>query len=436
MPRPYDLGVTTARRCATDPSGQHTVGLVTDNTTDTVADDSGPDVPDTQDSAPGHTSHYVPAPPLDVKRPATGIGRVPEGVKAASEWSWRLLLIAAGLFGLGLLVRSVSEVIVPVAIAVLLTALLRPVALRLRSVMPAGAAAGLTVLGTILVISALLTLVGSQFTKGFSDLTNQVADGLSQIRDWVRTTFRISDAQFNDYWDTIREKVSNSGNIGDTATAFGLTATHFIAGLFISLFALFFFLYEGPRIWAWVVRLFPRTARDRIDSSAVIAWDQLSAFVRATMIVAFVDAVGIGVGAAILGVPFAFAIGILVFLLAFIPIVGALLSGFVAVVLALVSHGLGVALIMLAIVIGVQQLESHVLQPFLLGKAVSVHPLAVILAIAIGSIVAGIVGALVAVPFAAVINAVGKHLLIGESREQLEEELEERAREGGSPATA
>ncbi|HET7801368.1 MAG TPA: AI-2E family transporter [Humibacillus xanthopallidus] len=409
---------------------------MTDNTTDTVADDTSPDVNDARASAPGHTSHYVPAPDPHLERPATGIGSVPMGVKAASEWSWRLLLIAAGLFGLGLLVRSVSEVIVPLAISVLLTALLRPVALRLRSVMPAGAAAGLTVLGTILVVSALLTLVGSQFTKGFADLTTQVGAGISQIRDWVRTTFKISDAQFDGYWDTIREKVSNSGNLGDTATAFGLTATHFVAGVFISLFALFFFLYEGPRIWAWVVRLFPRTARDRVDSSAVIAWDQLSAFVRATMIVAFVDAVGIGVGAAILGVPFAFAIGILVFLLAFIPIVGALLSGFVAVVLALVSHGPGVALIMLAIVIGVQQLESHVLQPFLLGKAVSVHPLAVILAIAIGSITAGIVGALVAVPFAAVINAVGKHLLIGESREQLEEELEERAHQGGSPATA
>ncbi|HET8989359.1 MAG TPA: AI-2E family transporter [Humibacillus sp.] len=409
---------------------------MTDNTTNTSADDASPAVSDTPAPVPGHTSHYVPAPSPDVERPSTGIGVVPPGVRAASEWSWRLLLIAAGLFGLAMVVRSVSEVIVPLAIAMLLTALLRPVALRLRAVMPAGAAAGLTVLGTIVVISALLTLVGSQFTKGFSDLTSQVADGLSQIRDWVRTTFKISDAQFNDYFDTIRDKVSSSGNLGDTAAAFGITATHFVAGVFISLFALFFFLYEGPRIWAWVVRLFPRTARDRFDSSAVIAWDQLSAFVRATMIVAFVDAVGIGVGAAILKVPFAFAIGILVFLLAFIPIVGALLSGFVAVVLALVSHGPGVALIMLAVVIGVQQLESHVLQPFLLGKAVSVHPLAVILAIAIGSITAGIVGALVAVPFAAVINAVGKHLLIGESREELDEELQERAHEGGSPATA
>ena len=409
---------------------------MTDNSTHPVADDASPDVTDSGAPVPGHTSHYTPAPPPDLERPATGVGVVPAGVKAASEWSWRLLLIAAALFGLALLVRSVSQVIVPIAIALLLTALLRPIALRLRSVMPAGAAAGLTVVATIVDITALLTLVGSQFTSGFSDLTTKLADGLSQIRDWVRTTFNITDAQFNDYFDTIRDQVSSSGNLGDTATAFGLTATHFVAGVFIALFALFFFLYDGPRLWAWVVRLFPRTARDRVDSSAVIAWDQLSAFVRATMIVAFVDAVGIGVGAAILKVPFAFAIGILVFLLAFIPIVGALLSGFVAVVLALVAHGPGVALIMLAVVIGVQQLESHVLQPFLLGKAVSVHPLAVILAIAIGSITAGIVGALVAVPFAAVINAVGKHLLIGETREELDDELEQRAHQGGSPASA
>ncbi len=372
---------------------------------------------------PGHTSHYVRPPAPSTPRPAAGFGEVPDGIKAASEWSLRLLLIAAGLLALALLVRSVSEVVVPLAIALLLTALLRPVARRLRAVMPQGAAAGLTVLGTIVVISALLTLVGTQFTSGFSDLTDQVATGINQIRDWVRTTFKITDAQFNDYFDTIRTKVSQSGNLGDTATSFGLTATHFIAGVFISLFALFFFLYEGPRIWSWIVRLFPRTARDRVDTSAVIAWDQLSAFVRATMIVAFVDAVGIGVGAAVLKVPFAIAIAILVFILAFIPIVGALLSGFVAVVLALVAHGVGVALIMLAIVIGVQQLESHVLQPFLLGKAVSVHPLAVILAIAIGSITGGIVGALVAVPFAAVINAVGKHLLVGETKRELDDDL-------------
>jgi predicted PurR-regulated permease PerM len=361
---------------------------------------------------------------------------VPPGVKAASEWAWRLLLIGVALYALAMVLRGVSEVVVPVAIAVLLTALLHPLTARLHRRLPTGASAGITVFGTIVVIGGLFTLVGTQFTAGLSDLTKQVATGLVQIRDWVRTSFHITDAQFDQYFDTVREKVSQSGNLGDTAAAVGLTATHFIAGLFIALFSLFFFLYEGPRIWAWIVRLFPHAARDQVNSSGIVAWGQLSAFVRATMIVALVDAIGISVGAAILKVPFAFAIGILVFLLAFIPIVGALLSGAVAVLLALVAHGPAVAIIMLAVVIGVQQLESHVLQPFLLGKAVSVHPLAVILAIACGSIIAGIVGALVAVPFAAVSNAVGKHLLSGESKDEINGELEHAADEGSTPAQA
>jgi predicted PurR-regulated permease PerM len=359
---------------------------------------------------------------------------VPHGVRAASEWSWRLLLIAAAVFALALGLREISEVIVPLAISVLITALLRPLYLRLRRFLPSAAAAGITVVGTIVVVSGLFTLVGTQFTTGFADLTTQVATGLERIRDWVRATFHITDTQFNEYFDTIRKQVSQSGNLGQTATSIGLTATHFVAGMFIALFALFFFLYEGPRIWAWVVRLFPSSARSRVNTSGLIAWEQLSAFVRATMIVALVDATGISVGAAILDVPFAFGIGILVFLFAFIPIVGALVSGAVAVLLALVAHGPGVALIMLAVVIGVQQLESHVLQPFLLGKAVSVHPLAVIVAIACGSIIAGVIGALVAVPFAAVSNAVGKHLLTGETPETPGEELEMAPDDGGGSA--
>jgi predicted PurR-regulated permease PerM len=401
-------------------------------------------------TAPGSATGPATAPATDSTGSATGnttdstgdaLGRggieaaaVPPGVKTASEWSWRLLLIIGALYVLTMILRGVSEVVVPVAIALLLTALLRPVTNRLHRRLPTGASAGLTVFGTIIVIGGLFTLVGTQFTSGLSDLTAQVATGIGQIRDWVRTTFKITDAQFDQYFDTIRQKVSQSGNLGDTAAAVGLTATHFVAGLFIALFSLFFFLYEGPRIWSWIVRLFPHTARERVDSSGVVAWGQLSAFVRATMIVALVDAIGISVGAAILKVPFAFAIGILVFLLAFIPIVGALLSGAVAVLLALVAHGPAVAIIMLAVVIGVQQLESHVLQPFLLGKAVSVHPLAVILAIACGSIIAGIVGALVAVPFAAVSNAVGKHLLSGESPDELDRTPGHSPHDEGAPA--
>jgi len=336
---------------------------------------------------------------------------VPPAVRAASEWAWRLLLLAAGLIALIYLLGFLSEIVIPIVVAVLLAALLTSVHRRLSSRIARGAAAGLTVLGTIVVIAGLLTLVGTQISGGFGDMVQQAGTGVSQIRDWLRTNFKITDTQFNGYVDHLQQALTSNADVRKSATKAGITATHGAAGLFISLFTLFFFLYDGPRIWAWVVRLFPRSARAQIDSSGAVAWHQLSAYVRATVIVAFVDAVGITLGAVILRVPFPLAIGVLVFLFSFIPIVGALLSGAVAVLLALVAHGPATAVIMLGVVVVVQQLEAHILQPFILGRSVKIHPLGVIFAIATGAILAGIVGTLVAVPTLAVVNAVWRHLL-------------------------
>lgn len=337
---------------------------------------------------------------------------IPQGVRTASEWSWRIIIIAAALALLGWLVGHLSEIVVPIIVATLLSALLHPIFRRLNAHLPRGLAAAITVLGTLAVIGGLMTFVGNQFANQLPDITSQVGEGVDQIRDWIRNTFHISDSQFTEYFQRVRDAISNgSSDIGGTAAQAGLTATHVVAGFFISMFSLFFFLLQGQQIWAWIVRLFPRNARAKVTSSGRIAWGQLQAFCKATILVAAADATGIGVGAAILGVPFASGIALLVFLGAFIPVIGALLSGIVAVLLALVALGPVKALIMLGIVIGVQQIESHVLQPFLLGRAVRVHPLAVILAIATGVIVWGIVGALIAVPVAAVVNAVGHHLL-------------------------
>ena len=335
---------------------------------------------------------------------------VPPAIRAASEWAWRLLAIAAAVVATAYLLGFVSEAVIPIVVAVLLAALLDPIKQVLRRRLKPAAAAGVTVVATIAAISLLLFLIGSQITGGFSEMAGQVGQGLDQIRAWVRTTFKITDSEFARYLDEAKAALSSSDGLRGSLTKAGLGATHVIAGTFISLFALFFFLYEGDRIWGWVVRLFPRDARAKVASSGEVAWRQLTAFTRATLLVALVDAAGITIVALVLRVPFALAIGALVFLGAFIPIVGALMSGLVAVLIALVAHGPVVALLMLAGVIAVQQLESHVLQPFLLGRAVAVHPLAVILVIAAGVVVAGIVGALVAVPIAAVLNGVGKHL--------------------------
>lgn len=335
---------------------------------------------------------------------------VPRGVRTASEWAWRGLVIAAATALLLYLAAMISEVVIPIVVALLLSALLHPVYERLARFLPRGLAAGVTVLGTIAVVSGMLSFVGSQLTSQLGDITTSVSDGIEQIRVWVQGTFGITDTQLTDYIDRARESLT-SGSFNDVLASAGYTFGHLVAGFFLALFTLFFFLYDGARIWAWIVRLFPRRARRQAHSSGLIAWGQLAAFTRATILVAAADATGIGIGAAILGVPFASGIALLVFFGAFIPIVGAAVSGGVAVLLALVALGPVQALVMLAIVIGVQQLESHLLQPLLIGRAMRLHPLAVILAIAAGIIVAGIIGGLVAVPTVAVLNAVGHHLL-------------------------
>ena len=346
---------------------------------------------------------------------ASSRGRVDTGVtpgmQIASAWAWRFLVIVAAVLAIGYGMRYLSEVVVPVTIGVLLTALLVPVTNGLQRLrLPRGPAAGITVIATIVLVAGLLTLVGTQIAGQFESLSTQVGEGVQKLRDMARINFGVNDQDITNAFNSLRKQITSGGALGQRAAEVGTTATHVLAGLFIALFCVFFFLYQGDKIWAWLVRLFPRQAREKVDSSGRKAWVSLTAFVRATIIVAAVDAIGISVGAAILGLPLVSAIGILVFVGAFVPVVGALISGVVAVLVALVAKGPIVAIIMLAVVVGVQQLEAHVLQPFLLGRAVSVHPLAVILAIATGVVIAGIVGALLAVPTAAVLNTIVNHL--------------------------
>ena len=339
--------------------------------------------------------------------------QVPYGVDLAAAWSWRLLVIALAGYVVTLGIAKFAVVVLPLVVALLLTALVIPLVETLvRLHFPRGVASLLVVLGTIAVVALLLTFAGQQIANGANDLSKQVVTGLEQIRDWLRTgPLHASDSQINGYLQSAQDAVASSNSkIVSRVTEVGTALSHIVAGFFIVLFSTYFFLADGNRIWSWVVRILPRAARGRTDSSGRVAWTSLTAFVRATVLVAFTDALGVMIVAAILGVPFVFAIGVLVFIGAFIPMIGALLSGSVAVLVALVAKGPVVALIMLGGVVAVQQLEAHVLQPFLMGRLVAVHPLGVILAIAGGVLVAGIPGALVAVPLVAALNAVVLHL--------------------------
>jgi predicted PurR-regulated permease PerM len=338
--------------------------------------------------------------------------QVPYGMDLAAAWSWRFVVIVAAGFLIAKAIAFFSLVVMPLVIALFLSALLIPVVDLLDRWLDRGVSAMLVVIGVIAVVTLMVTFATQQVVDGATGLANQVVDGLDEIRAWLRDgPLHATDQQIDDAINQMQDLVTTSNNeLVGRLQAIGSTVGHIVAGFFIVLFSTFFFMSDGRRIWAWVVRLFPRAARARADSSGRIAWTSLTQFVRATVLVALVDAVGIMIVAAILKVPFVLAIGVLVFLGGFIPLVGATISGTVAVLVALVTHGPIVALIMLGGVIAVQQLEAHVLQPFLLGRMVAVHPLGVIVSIAAGAYLAGIAGALVAVPLVASLNAVAVYL--------------------------
>lgn len=340
--------------------------------------------------------------------------QVPWGMDLAAAWAWRFLVIAAAGYVVLWLVAFFAVIAVPIAIAMLITALVIPVVDGLQRIgLPRGLAALVVVILGLTFVAALLSFAGQQVANGAEDLANQTSAGLGEIKDWLRDgPLHASDSQINDWIRSAQNALEDAGQNVDfgSVTEVGTAVGHVFAGFFIVLFSTYFFMADGERIWSWMVRIAPRAARSHVDSSGRVAWISLTQFVRATVIVAAVDSIGIMIGAAILQVPFVLAIGVLVFLGAFVPMVGATVAGTVAVLVALVDQGPITALLMLGVVILVQQIEGHILQPFLMGRWVSVHPLGVIVAIGCGVIVAGIAGALVAVPIAASLNAVIQHL--------------------------
>lgn len=344
---------------------------------------------------------------------------VPHGLRVAAAWSWRLLVIGALAVAIIYIIGRVRIVVVPLVIAMLLAALLSPVVQwLLRHRVPRSLAAGLALVGGLAAVAGTLTLVINQFIDGVPDLAENASQGIDKIQNWLQTgPMHLSDRQLNSVVESGQQWLDdNSNTLTSGAVATATTVFDIITGLLLVLFATFFFLRDGGRIWQFITRLIPFRARTQLTDAGEASWLTLVAYVRATVLVAFIDAVGIGLAILILGVPLAFPLAALVFLGSFIPIVGATLSGAVAVLVALVGKGPVTALILVAAVIGVQQLEGHVLQPFIMGRAVAIHPLAVIVAIATGVVLAGIIGALVAVPLVAVLNT-GVRRLVEHKRE-------------------
>jgi predicted PurR-regulated permease PerM len=337
---------------------------------------------------------------------------VPNGLRIAAAWSWRSIAVLAALYLLLRAAGYVAVVVVPVIVALLLAALLQPGAAFLRRRGWPSVLAALTMLVVGLgVVAGIVTLVVEEFAAGYEDLASQVDEGLTQVQDFLTRTFPITDGQITDAVDSARQGiVDNRDLLTSGALTTAATVGEVLTGLLLTLFTLFFFLMDGRAIWLWVVGLTPANSQAYLDEAARRSWRTLISYVRATVAVAAFDAVVIGIGLLFLGTPLVVPLAALVFLGAFIPIIGSFLAGTVSVLVTLVAVGPVRALIAFGIIVLVMQLEGHVLQPLLLGRAVSVHPLAVVLGIAGGLLIGGIFGALIAVPVIACANVAGTYL--------------------------
>lgn len=358
-------------------------------------------------------------------------------VRKAAAWSWRLLVIGVAIVAFLWLILRLEVLTVPVALATILAALLMPVVDFLdRRGAPRGGAVALVLLSGFAVFGGLLTFVVNQFVKGVPDLVGQVTTSIDGLVKWLTDgPLDVSPQQINQARDAAIEALGNNQERLTTgALSTAGTVTEIVTGALLMLFTLIFLLHGGRNIFAYVTKIFPSHIRDRVRDAGRAGFHSLIGYVRATFLVALVDAVGIGVGLAIMGIPLALPLASLVFLGAFIPLVGAVVTGFLAVIVALIAKGWIYALITLGLIIAVQQLEGHVLQPLVMGRAVSIHPLAIVLVIAGGAVLAGIVGALLAVPALAFINSVMRVLLSDDpDEEKAELEAEEGPRVAAEP---
>ncbi|ROQ40713.1 putative PurR-regulated permease PerM [Frondihabitans sp. PhB188] len=333
---------------------------------------------------------------------------IPEGLKVGAGFTGRVIVITAGLALVGLLVYEFSEIVIPLLIGVILSALLLPLEawLRRRGI-PKWISIVVALLVVFGVIGGLGLLVTQQVISELPALEKQVTTSLKSAESLLAThPFGLTESKIDGYVaDATTWLQSHASDIGAGAAAAGSSAIHLFEGVFIVFFVTLFALIDGRHIWEWVVRIFPKRASGRIHAAGDAGWRTLTSFIRVQLVVAATDAIGIGVGALILGVPLAVPIAVVVFFGAFVPVVGAIVGGIAAVGIALVFNGWVHALIMLGIVLLVQQLESHVLHPLLTGSAVKVHPLGIVLGVIAGSTIAGVAGAFFAVPFIATVNA-------------------------------
>ncbi|MGK5533367.1 AI-2E family transporter [Streptomyces sp. URMC 129] len=372
----------------------------------------GPSLPAAGEGAAGGGRRPGGGAPAPAERPEPA-EVIPWGVRVAAEAGWRTLVLAGVIWVLMQVVSAISLLVISFTAGLLITALLQPVVGWLkRAGFSRGAATAVTAFGGFAVMGLIGWFVVWQVIENSDRLVDQVQDGIEELRDWIlELPFDITEDNLNEWVDNVNQWISDNS---DTLTSAGLEGVNyvveFLSGAGITLFVVLFLLYDGQGVWHWFLRLVPRAAREGVAGAGPRAWITLTGYVRGTVIVALIDAIGIGIGLFVVDVPMAVPLAVIVFVSSFVPLVGAIASGALAVLVAVVTNGVMDAALVLGVVLLVQQIEGHILQPFILGRMVRVHPLAVVLGVAAGSMLAGIPGAIVAVPLIAVTSTVVGYL--------------------------
>ncbi|MGO9220436.1 MAG: AI-2E family transporter [Streptosporangiaceae bacterium] len=344
--------------------------------------------------------------------PAGGSG-VPRWLQRAAGWSWRLLLVGLVIY-LAFRVASVLRLVVlPCVAALLLTALLHPVLSRFRRLgMPALAATWCTLLIAVAVLAGAGTLAVTRTTANYPQLVSELRHTVTTLQTSLAgPPFHVRHADLQSLSNrALKYLQQHQSLVAGTVVSGGKIFLEILAGLVLMLFVTFFLLKDGERIWAWLVGFLSPDSRKRVHLAGSAAWQALTYYVRGTIAVAAIHAIVIGFSLWVLGVPLLVPLVILVFLAAFVPLVGILVAGALAVAVTLGTKGWIAAVVLVVIFILENQLESHLLQPLVVGRMVRLHPLAIILVLAIGGIVAGIPGAIVAVPSAAALVRAAPYL--------------------------
>jgi putative heme transporter len=328
---------------------------------------------------------------------------VPASLERAASWSWRLLVCAAAVLSVLIVLRYLSVIVLPVMFALTIAPALTPVAGLLHKRLGRPAAAVALLFG-LAVVAGLIAIVAISVLAQYDELQDAVTEAVDDILE------RLEDEPFNLSLEGSEDVRSSFADFSDEAFGYAVAGVQagiaVVAGVVLAIAILYFVLRDGAALWAWTLRWFAPESRPAIDRAGRRAWAELAGFIRGTVIIAFVDATLIGIGLWLLGVPVAFALAVLVFIGAFVPFVGAFFSGLVAVLVAFADGGWMIGLAVLGLVLAVQFLEGNFLQPIIQSRTVDLHPAVILLAVAAGASLFGIVGAYLAVPVTAVTFAV------------------------------